>query len=249
MCTAREIAREIGLPAPLGAGAAAFWRQVAWREFFHHLLLRHPGAARASLRPALRRVRWAADDAAFEAWRRGETGYPLVDAAMRQLAAEGWIHNRARLVAASFLVKDLLLDWRRGETVFMQGLLDGDPACNNGGWQWVAGTGTDAAPYFRVFSPALQGRRHDPEGTYVRRYVPELRGVPARRIHEPWTLSAQEQRAAGCRIGVDYPAPRVDHAERRAAVLDLYRRALADAQTRERRGARPRRRPPAPASG
>ncbi len=144
---------------------------------------------------------------------------------MRQLAAEGWVHNRARMVVASFLVKDLLIDWRVGETVFMQGLLDGDPANNNGGWQWTAGTGTDAAPYFRVFNPVLQGKRFDPDGAYVRRWVPELRDVPASRIHEPWRMSAEEQRAAGCVLGTDYPHPVVDHAERREEVLARYRAA------------------------
>jgi deoxyribodipyrimidine photo-lyase len=173
----------------------------------------------------MRAVRWDDDDALLGAWREGRTGYPIVDAAMRQLAAEGWVHNRARMVAASFLVKDLLVDWRRGETVFMQGLLDGDPANNNGGWQWVAGTGTDAAPYFRVFNPVLQGRRHDPAGAYVRRWVPELARVPAPRIHEPWRMSAAEQEAAGCRIGRDYPAPVVDHASRRVEAIARYEEA------------------------
>jgi deoxyribodipyrimidine photo-lyase len=144
---------------------------------------------------------------------------------MRQLAAEGWMHNRGRLVVASFLVKDLLVDWRRGETVFMQGLIDGDPANNNGGWQWTAGTGTDAAPYFRVMSPTRQGERFDPDGEYVRRWVPELRDVPAKLIHEPWRMGDAEQRTAGCRIGTDYPEPRVDHAERRRRVVELYEQA------------------------
>jgi deoxyribodipyrimidine photo-lyase len=126
---------------------------------------------------------------------------------------------------ASFLAKDLLVDWRRGETVFMQGLVDGDPASNNGGWQWTAGTGTDAAPYFRVLNPVRQARRFDPGGDYVRRYVPELRDVPDARIFEPWTMTDEEQRAAGCRIGLDYPPPRVDHGERREIALERYREA------------------------
>jgi deoxyribodipyrimidine photo-lyase len=147
---------------------------------------------------------------------------------MRQLAQDAWIHNRARMVVASFLAKDLLVDWRRGETVFMRGLVDGDPASNNGGWQWTAGTGTDAAPYFRVLNPVRQARRFDPRGDYVRRYVPELRDVPDERIFEPWTMSAEEQRAAGCRIGSDYPEPRVDHGERRALAIERYREARGD---------------------
>ncbi|MCU0307922.1 MAG: DNA photolyase family protein [Thermoleophilia bacterium] len=225
MTSPAQVGRALGLPGPLTPGRAAFWRQVCWRDFYRHHLARHPEVARAALRPEMRAVRWDDDDALLGAWREGRTGYPIVDAAMRQLAAEGWVHNRARMVAASFLVKDLLVDWRRGETVFMQGLLDGDPANNNGGWQWVAGTGTDAAPYFRVFNPVLQGRRHDPAGAYVRRWVPELARVPAPRIHEPWRMSAAEQEAAGCRIGRDYPAPVVDHASRRAEAIARYEEA------------------------
>ena len=169
--------------------------------------------------------RWDDDPGDLRAWAAGETGFPLVDAGMRQLAEAGWMHNRARMVVASFLVKDLLVDWRRGETVFMRDLVDGDPASNNGGWQWTAGTGTDAAPYFRVLNPVRQGKRFDPDGAYVRRCVPELRDVPDGRIHEPWRMSDEEQRAAGCRIGRDYPAPRVDHRERRALILERYRAA------------------------
>jgi deoxyribodipyrimidine photo-lyase len=144
---------------------------------------------------------------------------------MRQLAATGWMHNRTRMIVASFLVKDLLIDWRRGERWFMQHLVDGDPASNNGGWQWTAGTGTDAAPYFRIFNPVAQGQKFDPEGAYVRRWVPELARVPAESIHQPWQLSAAEQRRAGCVIGQDYPAPVVDHAMARERTLAAYARA------------------------
>lgn len=222
MCTAAQVGRALGLPDELSRGRAELWRQLAWREFFHHLLLRHPHAARGAWRAELDAVRWERDDAGFAAWAAGRTGYPLVDAAMRQLASEGRIHNRARLVAASFLVKDLLIDWRRGETHFMRHLVDGDPANNNGGWQWVAGTGADAAPYFRVMNPVLQGRRHDPDGAYIRRHVPELARVPAPLVHEPWRMSPAEQEGFACVIGRDYPAPLVDHAERREAVLQRY---------------------------
>ena len=155
--------------------------------------------------------------------REGRTGYPVVDAAMRQLNATGWMHNRARMIAASFLTKDLLIDWRRGERYFMQHLLDGDPAANNGGWQWTAGTGTDAAPYFRVFNPVLQGRKFDPYGAYVRRWVPELAAVPEAYVHSPWEMPADVQKQAGCRIGKDYPTPIVDHHEARQRVLAAYR--------------------------
>ena len=225
MCTGAQIGRALGLPGLLSPGREAFWRQICWREFFHHHLARHPEVARMALREDLRAIEWNDDPAEIAAWEAGETGYPIVDAGMRQLAQTGWIHNRARMVVASFLVKDLLIDWRRGESVFMRSLVDGDPASNNGGWQWVAGTGTDAAPYFRVLNPTRQAERFDPDGDYIRRFVPELRGVPVRRIHEPWRMTAEEQGADGCRIGSDYPMPRVDHRERRELLLERYRRA------------------------
>lgn len=225
MCTAAQVGRALGLPAPLSPGREEFWRQIAWREFFHHLLARRPDVARGALNPALRDVAWADDPAGLAAWARGLTGYPLVDAGMRQLTATGWMHNRVRMVAASFLVKDLHVDWRRGETVFMRALVDGDPASNNGGWQWVAGTGADAAPYFRVLNPVRQSQRFDPGGAYIRRWVPELTRVPDARIHEPWRMTADEEAAAGCVIGVDYPAPITDHAGARERTLALYRDA------------------------
>lgn len=225
MCTPAQIGRALGLPGPLGRGREGYWRQVCWRDFYHHHLARNPEVLRTAFQPALRGVRWEDDPAHLAAWTAGETGYPLVDAGMRQLAEDAWVHNRARMVVASFLAKDLLIDWRRGETVFMQGLVDGDPANNNGGWQWTAGTGTDAAPYFRVLNPIRQARRFDPGGEYVRRYVPELRDVPDARILEPWTMTPEEQRAAGCRIGRDYPAPLVEHGARRELVLERYREA------------------------
>ncbi|MCB0882771.1 MAG: deoxyribodipyrimidine photo-lyase [Thermoleophilia bacterium] len=227
MCTAAQVGRALGLPGVLSAGREEFWRQIAWREFFHHLMARRPGVARAALDPALRGVAWDDDPDGLDAWRRGLTGYPLVDAGMRQLAATGFMHNRVRMVAASFLVKDLHVDWRRGETVFMQALVDGDPASNNGGWQWVAGTGAHAAPYFRVLNPVRQAQRFDPGGAYIRRWVPELAGVSGARIHEPWRMTPDEQEAAGCVIGVDYPGPVTDHSGARERVLRLYRDARA----------------------
>lgn len=147
----------------------------------------------------------------------------MVDAAMRQLNTSGWMHNRARMITASFLVKDLLIDWRRGERYFMQHLLDGDPASNTGGWQWVAGTGTDAAPYFRIFNPVLQGKKFDPQGAYIRRWVTELSAVPDGYIHTPWAMPADVQSQTGCRIGKNYPAPIVDHATARQRTLEIYR--------------------------
>jgi deoxyribodipyrimidine photo-lyase len=208
-----------------GEGRRVFVSELAWREFYAHVLWHFPHVVRGAYRSAYDAVPWLDDPAGLAAWRAGRTGYPVVDAAMRQLAASGWMHNRARMIAASFLAKDLLVDWRRGEAHFMAHLVDGDVASNNGGWQWTAGTGTDAAPYFRVFSPVAQGRRFDPGGAYVRRWVPELAGVPAAYLHEPWTMPAQVQQAAGCVIGRDYPAPLVDHAEARQRALAAYRQS------------------------
>jgi deoxyribodipyrimidine photo-lyase len=207
------------------AGAEAWLNELIWREFFIAILYHFPHVRQQAFRPELRDVAWTGDETAFAAWREGRTGYPVVDAAMRQLAATGWMHNRARMITASFLVKDLLVDWRQGEAWFMQHLVDGDPAANNGGWQWVAGVGTDAAPYFRVFNPTLQAVKYDPYGAFVRAWVPELRRVPDEYVHEPWRMSASEQRDAQCHIGQDYPAPIVDHAFARNRALATYRQA------------------------
>jgi deoxyribodipyrimidine photo-lyase len=207
-----------------GAGAEAFARQLAWRDFYAHVLLRFPDNARLEFQPRYRELAWHEDPAGLRAWQEGRTGYPLVDAGMRQLAASGWMHNRARMVVGSFLTKDLHLDWRAGEAWFARLLLDGEPAQNNGNWQWIASTGVDPAPYFRrIFNPVLQQQKFDPDGIYVRRWVPELARVPTPRLAEPWTMSADEQRAAGCVIGRDYPAPVVDHAEERRVAIDRYR--------------------------
>ncbi len=205
-----------------GDGRRAFVAELAWRDFYAHVLWHFPHVARGAYRPAYGAVSWADDPAGLAAWCAGRTGYPVVDAAMRQLAASGWMPNRARMIAASFLAKDLLIDWRRGEAHFMSHLVDGDIASNNGGWQWTAGTGTDAAPYFRVFSPVRQGRRFDPDGAYVRRWVPELAGVPAAYLHEPWTMPPGVQAAAGCVVGRDYPAPIVDHGLARERAVTAY---------------------------
>jgi deoxyribodipyrimidine photo-lyase len=199
--------------------------ELIWREFYVAILAHFPEVRQRSFRPALRAVRWENDERAFQDWCTGHTGYPIVDAAMRQLAQSGWMHNRARMIVASFLVKDLLIDWRWGERYFMQHLVDGDPAANNGGWQWTAGTGTDAAPYFRVFNPIIQGTRCDPQGCYVRHWVPELANVPDRWIHAPWKMPGDLARRAGCVIGHDYPAPIVDHAWARERALSAFRAA------------------------
>ena len=206
-------------------GRRAFTNELVWREFYAHVLFHQPGVRTAAFRPELEHLPWSQDEAAFQAWADGRTGYPIVDAAMRQMATTGWMHNRARMIAASFLTKDLLIDWRRGEAHFMRHLVDGDVASNNGGWQWSASTGTDPQPYFRIFNPILQGRRFDPAGDYVRRFVPELAHVPPARIHAPWEMTDLEQAAAGCLIGIDYPAPIVDHGDARARALAFYEAA------------------------
>ena len=198
-------------------GASRWLDELLWREFYMDVVYRRPEVLREEFNPRLRGIPWidAIDD--IEAWKAGRTGYPFVDAGMRQLLHTGWMHNRARMVTASFLIKNLLCDWRIGEQWFMDQLLDGDPASNNGGWQWVAGTGTDAAPYFRVFNPVVQGRRFDPTGEYVRRWVPELAAVSGRHIHEPWKLSADSR--AG------YPPPIVDIAQSRRRMMAAYAEA------------------------
>jgi deoxyribodipyrimidine photo-lyase len=212
-----------------GDGRRVFVNELVWREFYAHVLFHRPTVLRHAFVPAFESLPWADDEAGVAAWRAGRTGYPVVDAGMRQLAASGWMHNRARMITASFLTKHLLTDWRVGEAWFMQTLVDGDVASNNGGWQWSASTGTDPQPYFRIFNPILQGRRHDPDGAYVRRWVPELRSVPTARIHAPWEMSHEEQATASCRIGTDYPAPIVEHGEARARALAVYEAARRSA--------------------
>ncbi len=205
------------------AGVQTWISELAWRDFYVQILAHYPHVLRRAFRPQYDAIAWENDTALFAAWCEGRTGYPIVDAAMRQLNSEGWMHNRARMIVASFLTKDLLIDWRWGERYFMQQLVDGDPAANNGGWQWAAGTGTDAQPYFRIFNPVSQGTKFDPHGAYVRRYVPELAGVPDSFIHEPQRMSVQLQQQVGVQIGRDYPAPVVDHAVQRTRALRIYR--------------------------
>lgn len=201
--------------------ANRFLGELAWRDFYHHVLFHFPRVATESFRPQLDALAWQSSPGRLAAWRAGETGYPLVDAAMRQLSATHWMHNRARMVVASFLTKDLHVHWREGQAWFEHELADADLANNNGGWQWAAGSGTDAAPYFRIFHPVLQSKKFDTDGAYIRRYVPALANVPAEKLHEPWAMTAQEQRASGCRIGRDYPAPIVDHAVERLEALRM----------------------------
>lgn len=208
----------------LRAGAVKWRSEIAWRDFFVQVLAVHPRVAREPLRPLPIRFRTSARD--FERWREGCTGYPMVDAGMRELAATGFMHNRARMLTASFLTRHLLLDWRLGERHFLAELLDGQLAQNDGNWQWVAGTGADAQPFHRIFSPLRQGERFDPDGAYVRRWVPELARVPAEHVHAPWTLPPLERRM----LCPDYPPPIIQPDAARARV----QAALADAPKRRK---------------
>lgn len=219
----REVIDAVGTHTP---GREAFVRQLAWRDWYAHHLLLSPHHVSSSVRPEYDAVAWRDDDEGFEAWRTGRTGYPIVDAGMRELAATGTMHNRVRMIAASFLVKDLLVDWRRGERWFRHVLVDGDVAQNVGNWQWVAGTGHDAAPYFRIFNPVTQSERFDPDGVYIRRWVPELASLTGRAVHAPWTAGPLELAAAGVVLGDDYPAPIVDHAMARDRTIAAYKAAV-----------------------
>jgi deoxyribodipyrimidine photo-lyase len=217
--------REIEHRLPAGIGPEAYRRQLCWRDFYAHVLGHFPANARSEYQERYRgSIRWSRARRPFEAWCHGHTGFPAVDAGMRQLRREGWMHNRARLLVGSFLTKDLGIDWRWGESWFMRLLIDGDEASNNGNWQWIASVGVDPQPAFRrIFNPSRQQTRFDPDGEYVRRYVPELERVPARYLAEPWTMPETVQAQCGCRIGRDYPAPIVDHAQARREALDRYR--------------------------
>jgi deoxyribodipyrimidine photo-lyase len=227
----REVVREAHRRASLGSRGAAVWRdELAWRDFYLQILANFPRIAgargeRRSFRPEYDAIAWEqgpAADANFAAWCEGRTGYPLVDAAMRQLNTTGFMHNRLRMVTASFLVKHLGIDWRRGEAYFAQQLNDYDLAANNGGWQWAASTGCDAQPWFRIFNPVLQAQRFDPQGRFIARWLPQLAALPPRALHAPWTAPPLELAAAGVALGKDYPAPIVDHASARERTLRRY---------------------------
>ena len=202
-----------------GEGTSKWLDELVWREFYHAILDAHPRVLDGPFQSDFATLEWDARPDRLGAWKAGMTGYPIVDAGMRELAATGWMHNRARMIVASFLAKDLHLDWRDGERWFMRRLVDGDPASNNGGWQWAASTGTDAQPFFRIFNPTSQAERFDPDGAYVRRWIPELAGLPGISAHRPWDAPAASRGG--------YPSPIVNHQQERAVALARYRAARA----------------------
>jgi deoxyribodipyrimidine photo-lyase len=221
--------------ARVAAAAAVFLRQIVWREFAWHLLHHFPHTTDRPLRPAFEKFPWARSRTALRRWQEERTGFPIVDAGMRELQTTGWMHNRVRMVAASFLVKDLRVSWTAGARWFWHTLVEADLAINTLNWQWVAGCGADAAPYFRIFNPAIQGGKFDPRGDYVRRLVPEIAALPDRWIHRPAEAPVEALRRAGVRLGADYPRPMVDHpAARRRALAAFALVSGHDGTTRRR---------------
>ena len=207
------------------AGATTWLGELIWRDFYHQILAHHPHVVDRSFKPEYDAIAWVQGPLAqtrFAAWCNGQTGYPLVDAAMAQINQTGYMHNRLRMVVASFLVKDLGVDWRWGERYFAQHLNDFDLAANNGGWQWASSSGCDAQPYFRIFNPVSQSEKFDPDGRFIRRYLPQLAGLPTPALHAPWLAKPIDLSAAGVELGVHYPQPIVDHAQARAETLQRY---------------------------
>lgn len=219
----RTVLDTVGTSTP---GRSNFVRQLSWRDWYAHLLFETPTLTTHAVRPEYDNIAWRDDATELEAWKQGRTGYPIVDAGMRQLAQTGWMHNRVRMITGSFLVKDLLTDWRHGEKWFRRMLIDGEPSQNAGNWQWVAGTGTDAAPYFRIFNPITQSRKFDANGEYIRRWVPELCALDAKAIHAPWEVGPLELAASGVVLGDTYPGPIIDHGFARDRTLAAYKAAL-----------------------
>lgn len=214
----------IGLGDEIGTdNLIRFRKELAWRDFSYHLLFHFPDLATRNWNDRFDTFSWENDEARLGLWTRGQTGYPVVDAGMRELWRHGTMHNRVRMIAASFLIKDLLIDWRRGEQWFRDTLLDADPASNPASWQWVAGSGADASPWFRIFNPVTQGEKFDPKGAYVRRFVPEIAALGDKYIHRPFEAPAAELASAGITLGLTYPHPLVDHATARRRALDAYR--------------------------
>lgn len=226
----RELARHAH--ARDDEGARVWLSELIWRDFYQMLLARYPHTAEHAFQTKFDALPWPSPPGHFQAWTEARTGYPIIDAAQRQILATGYMHNRLRMLSASFLTKDLRVDWRLGERWFAEKLIDYDQAANVGGWQWSAGVGTDAQPWFRVFNPVTQSRRFDPDGRFIRRWLPELATVPDKYLHAPWTLPAAEQARCGVVIGRDYPPPIVDHAQARLATLALFRGAGGDGWTK-----------------
>jgi deoxyribodipyrimidine photo-lyase len=228
---AREAWGRMQAPSPRGGRGAEVWlSELIWRDFYHQILHHHPRVVVHAFKPEYDSLKWERGkhaDALFDAWCEGRTGYPLVDAAMHQINQTGYMHNRLRMVAASFLVKDLGIDWRRGEAYFALHLNDFDLAANNGGWQWAASTGCDAQPYFRIFNPVTQSQRFDPDGRFIRRYLPQLSALPDKLLHAPWLARPVDLAAAGVELGRNYPLPVVDHALARTRTLERYAAAKA----------------------
>ncbi|WP_437123685.1 cryptochrome/photolyase family protein [Rhodovibrio salinarum] len=202
--------------------ATAYLQEIGWREFSYHLLYWWPSLPEETWKDNFKRFPWADDPDGLRAWQRGITGYPIVDAGMRELYRTGWMHNRVRMIVGSFLVKDLLIHWREGEAWFWDTLVDADLASNAASWQWIAGCGADAAPYFRIFNPVTQGQKFDPEGAYVRHWVPEIARLPDKYLHAPWTAPDRVLADARVRLGTTYPQPIVDHKAARQRALDAF---------------------------
>jgi deoxyribodipyrimidine photo-lyase len=218
------------------AGIQSFLREVGWREFSGHLLFHFPETAHAPLRPEFERFPWRRDQRLLNAWQRGQTGYPIVDAGMRQLWSTGWMHNRVRMIVASFLVKHLLHSWNDGAAWFWDTLVDADLGNNTMGWQWSGGCGADAAPYFRIFNPVTQGEKFDPKGVYTRQWVPEVAGLPDKFLFAPWEAPANTLASAGVRLGETYPRPVVDHREGREAALAAFQTIRASKSSEDEQG-------------
>lgn len=206
-----------------GEDAFPFLRQLAWREFSYHLLFHFPNLPSDPLRPSFKKFPWENNSEALKAWQEGKTGYPIVDAGMRELWHTGWMHNRVRLIVASFLVKDLLIPWQKGEEWFWDTLVDADLANNAASWQWVAGCGADAAPFFRIFNPVLQSQKFDPQGVYIKKWVPELKDLDSSHIHAPWEIAPERLREANVKLGENYHPPIIDHSFARQRALDAFR--------------------------
>ncbi|NBX95274.1 MAG: deoxyribodipyrimidine photo-lyase, partial [Betaproteobacteria bacterium] len=222
----RQLARQAWDRAQAGSEGAEGWlSELVWRDFYHQILHHHPRVVERAFKPEYDRIAWATGpqaEAHFQAWCEGRTGYPLVDAAMHQINQTGWMHNRLRMVVSSFLIKDLGIDWRRGEAYFAEKLIDFDLAANNGGWQWAASSGCDAQPYFRIFNPLSQSEKFDPKGQFIRRYLPVLKALPDAAIHAPWLARPVDLAAAGVQLGRDYPLPIVQHDVARQSTLERY---------------------------